>query len=176
MLRLRDCLERAVPLLLEATARCGSLCHARAWRNTRVHCSGPRPGLVTVAITGLQLRLVLPLNLSVCGPTSRTRLCHHCHPSLPGVAPGRAGWGPGWPGTAQPCPRSRESTAMARGWVQGGTGRTAGDVTWLSHCSVPVAPVPGLGGLWAVLSYQGSAFAQLCTWCPPQEVLDTDQL
>lgn len=52
-LRLRDCLERAVPLLLEATAQRGSLCHARAWRNTRVCCSGPRAGLVTVATAGL---------------------------------------------------------------------------------------------------------------------------
>lgn len=167
VLRLRDCLETAVPLLLEATAQCGSLCHAHAWRNTRVCCSGPRPGLVTVATTGLRLTLLPPLNLSVRGPTSRTRLVTTATPSLPGVAPGRAGRGPGWRGTAQPCP----STASAPGaggaqpWHGCGCswGTGAQHTAWAAgerpstrgcHAAVTVAPAPGLVGWWAVLSHQ----------------------
>lgn len=68
VLRLRDCLEKAVSLLLEATAQCGIICYARPWKNTQVCCSGPKLGLVTVATTGLQLVLLLPLNLSMRGP------------------------------------------------------------------------------------------------------------
>lgn len=71
--------------------------------DTQVCCSGPRPGLVIVATTGLRLTLLLPLNLSMCGPheqdsapVSRTQLATTATPSLPGVAPGRVGWGPGW--------------------------------------------------------------------------------
>ncbi|KAI1234028.1 hypothetical protein IHE44_0003738 [Lamprotornis superbus] len=108
--------EGCPPLLLEATAQCGSLCYARAWRNTQVCCSGPRPGLVIVATTGLRLTLFLPLNLSTCGPheqdsapMSRTQLATTATPSLPGVAPGKTA-------ACLPAPSQMTSKAGGPAW------------------------------------------------------------
>lgn len=174
MLRLKDCLERAVPLLLEATAQCGSLCHARAWRNTRVCCSGPRPGLVTVATTGLRLTLLPPLNLSVRGPMSRTRLITTATPSLPGVAPGRAGRalaGEALPSPAPALPQPREQGEHSHGTGVGAAGgqehstRPGQPVNAPAHVAVTPLSLWHQRQAWWVggqCSATRSAFAQVC--------------